>query len=117
MTFRYSGLHFTWQNNCGNRFLKRKLDRVLINDEWMAFFPSSHAQFLEFATSDHSHTLVKIESDHSYNPKPFRFFNHWTKFEEFLPTVSKIWEENIQGYKLFIVTQKESQNSSQRFSF
>lgn len=30
---RHSRLFYTWQKNCGSHFIRKKLDRVLINDE------------------------------------------------------------------------------------
>ncbi|XP_059658763.1 uncharacterized protein LOC132305101 [Cornus florida] len=51
---RYSGTYFTWTNSsfgCAN--ISRKLDRVLINQAWMAVFPKATCEFLPHGWSIH----------------------------------------------------------------
>jgi len=44
---RYSGMHYTWTNQCPeNLIMRRKLDRVLVNEKWNLTFPLSEARFL-----------------------------------------------------------------------
>ena len=43
---RYSGMHYTWTNQCTENLIVRKLDRVLVNEKWNLHFPLSEARFL-----------------------------------------------------------------------
>ncbi|XP_059635593.1 uncharacterized protein LOC132277762 [Cornus florida] len=52
---RYTGIFFTWTNSSfGAANISKKLDRVLINYDWMCKFPQSSADFLPHGISDHS---------------------------------------------------------------
>ncbi|GJW34348.1 RNA-directed DNA polymerase, eukaryota, reverse transcriptase zinc-binding domain protein [Tanacetum coccineum] len=56
-----TGLHFTWNKNPGKiSGLLKKLDRILGNVQFMAFFPNSYANFLSFMKSDHSSVMLVI---------------------------------------------------------
>uniref|UniRef100_A0A2K1R9N2 DUF4283 domain-containing protein n=1 Tax=Populus trichocarpa TaxID=3694 RepID=A0A2K1R9N2_POPTR len=57
---RYSGMHYTWSNQCPENLIMRKLDRVLVNEKWNLNFPLSEARFLPSGMSDHSPMVVKV---------------------------------------------------------
>ncbi|KAK2655477.1 hypothetical protein Ddye_008529 [Dipteronia dyeriana] len=57
---RFSGFLYTWCNKRSNGCIFKKLDRVLVNKEWMAKFEHSEAFFLPSSISDHSPSLVKL---------------------------------------------------------
>ncbi|XP_020258369.1 uncharacterized protein LOC109834759 [Asparagus officinalis] len=41
-----------------------------------------------------------IEDDVIDGKRPFKFCNMWVNHPEFIPTVKKVWEQNIKGYKI-----------------
>ena len=56
-----TSFHYTWDNrSSGDRFLTRKLDRVLVNPDWMSTFPLAKAAFLPAGSLDHSPTVVNL---------------------------------------------------------
>ena len=69
---RYKGLFYTWQNNNGDYLIRRKLDRVLVNDQWLMHLPNSEANFLSHCVSDHCLMLVFLGLQFAGGPKPFK---------------------------------------------
>ncbi|XP_028111135.1 uncharacterized protein LOC114309562 [Camellia sinensis] len=60
----YSGCHFTWANKqVDGHYIASKIDRVLVNDNWLKTFPFSHAQFCLSGPSDHSPAILSIILD------------------------------------------------------
>ena len=93
----YNGALFTWTNKHQEGFIARKLDRVLINDSWSDCFAHSTVEFLPPEVSDHCPSLIQIQQDMLSPPKPFKFFNLWTKHVDFLPVVENSWNEPVPG--------------------
>ena len=54
----YTGPIFTWSNHQNEGVLARKLDRVIINDNWMQDFVHSTVEFISPGISDHCPALV-----------------------------------------------------------
>ncbi|KAL7161753.1 hypothetical protein ACSBR2_042265 [Camellia fascicularis] len=82
----YTGCHFTWAN---------KREGV-----------DSTANFLPSGVSDHSPVVVTISDEVTSYKKPFKFFNFWSKHEDFLPLVANEWSQYIHGVLMFRVCQK-----------
>lgn len=98
---RYIGLFFTWHNCRSGGHIRRKLDRVLVNSEWLQTFPHAFAEFLPFGVSDHSPAVVHVGVQSPGVRSPFKFFNHWASFDDFLPTVEAVWQTPVAGYAMF----------------
>jgi hypothetical protein len=45
---RYSGMYYTWMNQCPENLIMQKLDRVLVNEKWSLNFPLLEARFFAF---------------------------------------------------------------------
>jgi len=95
---RYSGMHYTWSNQCPENLIMRKLDRVLFNEKWNMNFPLSEARFLPSGMSDHSPMVVKVIGNDQNIKKPFRFFDPWMYHDEFMPFV---WDQNSGGCLMY----------------
>lgn len=63
---------FTWFQGAS----KSKLDRLLINPEWISTLPYLQVSILKRSLSDHCPLLVK-SVDKNWGPKPFRSQNCW----------------------------------------
>ncbi|XP_020254186.1 uncharacterized protein LOC109831264 [Asparagus officinalis] len=102
-----TGCFFTWNNkqDHGSRIWS-KLDRVLINDNWIQSYNSSQVEFLVPKISDHSPGLITVSEESYQGKKPFKFFRMWAKHDCFLPTVSNAWQQRIKGCAMFSVRSK-----------
>ncbi|XP_020266911.1 uncharacterized protein LOC109842442 [Asparagus officinalis] len=96
------GNFYTWCNkqDAQDRIWSR-LDRVLVNEDWIHQYTSSPVEFLMPSCSDHSPALITIGEDKFDGKRPFRFFNMRIKHPKFLPPVKSVWEQNISGYNMY----------------
>ncbi|XVE49479.1 hypothetical protein DITRI_Ditri01bG0085600 [Diplodiscus trichospermus] len=58
---------------------------------------SSSVEFLATEVSDHCPAFIQLKPEVRSVPKPFRFFNFWTKHEGFLKIVENRWDECVMG--------------------
>jgi hypothetical protein len=91
-----------WTNNqCGDAFVSKKLDRALSNLEWLQHFGNIAVEFLERGVLNHSPILVYVQQFISYGPKPFKFFKFWANHPQFLDWIAEGWSINVEGYSMF----------------
>lgn len=101
------GLNFTWSNSSfGDKRVEWKLDRVLINNEFLLSCSNLKGTIMQPSISDHSPLLISKDAEQCNFRVPFRFFNAWTKEEGFFETVQDASSVNIVGTPMFIVYQK-----------
>ncbi|KAL2247994.1 UNVERIFIED_CONTAM: hypothetical protein Sindi_2651700 [Sesamum indicum] len=100
------GEWYTWHNHSATPWnLCKRLDRMLINDRWMARFPNTFYSVLTPHTSDHSPMVLNGDQQQQYGGM-FRFDNYLTRSSEFIPSVQNIWQHNIIGTPMYAVTCK-----------
>ncbi|XP_039071720.1 uncharacterized protein LOC120218899 [Hibiscus syriacus] len=103
----YIGPLFTWSNKQENSFLARKLDRILINPQWLFEFPDSAVEFKAQGVSDHYPGVIWTQKRAQvHKPKPFKFFNCWTANENFLRVVKDSWLEQCGGNTMQLLFNK-----------
>ncbi|XP_043697193.1 uncharacterized protein LOC122647971 [Telopea speciosissima] len=81
-----------------NGFQPCKLDRIMVNEEWLSAFPSSHANLDSPDISDHSPISLAIQPFPSFGPKPFKYFDMWASHPSFLTTVLQAWEKPVTAF-------------------
>ena len=64
-----------WWNKRGLDPIGKKLDRTLINGDWLRFFPHSFAKFEAGGVFDHARCIVSLTERQTKVRKPFKFFN------------------------------------------
>lgn len=91
---RYQGSCYTWTNSSPSNPTTKKLDRALVNCQWLQSYPNSVASFLPFEFSDHSPCLIDLSCPlPSSGTKPFKFFNFLTNHPTFVDTVETAWNQ------------------------
>ncbi|XP_020266342.1 uncharacterized protein LOC109841815 [Asparagus officinalis] len=97
-----TGYFFTWGNkqNADTRVWSR-LDRTLVNEDWILNYTTSRVEYLMPLYSNHSPGLITIGDDNFEGKKPFKFFNMWTKHPKFLEVVRSAWSFNVRGYNMY----------------
>ncbi|KAK1386538.1 hypothetical protein POM88_014716 [Heracleum sosnowskyi] len=81
MDLHYDGIQFTWAGSPHGVGVVKKLDRALVNPNFLTKFKGAKCKFLNRGTSDHSPILVKFED------------------------VQK-WVEKVAGVRMFQIMQK-----------
>ncbi|KAK9677478.1 hypothetical protein RND81_11G145600, partial [Saponaria officinalis] len=101
-----TGCEFTWYNRQdSDSRVYSKLDRVMVNAEWMRHFLKSFAQFLMPEISDHSPSVVTYHGA-ALPKKNFSFLNCWTEHPEFRAIISEAWDCRIIGNSMFRLMRK-----------
>lgn len=80
---------FTWFSG----YAKSKLDRLLVNPEWLSKFPKLQVSILKRNLSDHCPLLVKSD-DANWGAKPFRFQNCWLSHPDCMRIVNEVWSSH-----------------------
>ncbi|KAK4416778.1 hypothetical protein Salat_2503300 [Sesamum alatum] len=99
--------YYTWSSNNDSNPVWCKLDRVLLNNEWLEAGVHYDAHFSPpRCLSDHSPSIVSLFDPFAPKPKPFRFFNMWVDHPDFLATVESHWNMNVEGTAQFSLCRK-----------
>ncbi|XP_074267112.1 uncharacterized protein LOC141590417 [Silene latifolia] len=101
------GAFFTWNNkhDAGDMVFSR-IDRVLINDEWLAQFSEADITFHPEGLYDHCPCTITLWPTCAKKKGSFKFFNMWGKDANFLTIVKDIWETQIEGFTMFQIANK-----------
>ncbi|XP_020255402.1 uncharacterized protein LOC109832461 [Asparagus officinalis] len=120
-----TGCFFTWSNKQdAHTRIWCRLDRMLVNEDWIFQYTSSQTEYLMPLCSDHSPGLITISDEQNEGKRPFKFFamwaKHpdfsdeqnegkrpfkffamWAKHPDFMSTVRAVWEQQVQGYNMY----------------
>ncbi|XP_074315572.1 uncharacterized protein LOC141651774 [Silene latifolia] len=99
-----TGSFFTWNNKQPNstRVFSR-IDRVLVNDEWLTKWPDYFAHYAPEGEYDHCPCFIRAGDTTLRQKRPFKFFNMWTGVPDFLMIVENGWNENVYGTRMYKV--------------
>ncbi|GJT74636.1 RNA-directed DNA polymerase, eukaryota, reverse transcriptase zinc-binding domain protein [Tanacetum coccineum] len=106
-----AGFHYTWTKslkNPSNNILK-KLDKIMMNEEFLNKFAKAHGIFLPYLISDHSPSMLTIPNAGINKKRSFRFANYIADKNDFLETVKGVWDKDIKGCYMYKVVQKLKQ--------
>ena len=79
----FRGPTFTSTNKSKTNLIAKKLDRVLVNEDWLNLMSSSYAIFGEPDFSDHIVCGVVFQQDSIRAKRPIRFHNYLLQNESF----------------------------------
>ncbi|XP_019159671.1 PREDICTED: uncharacterized protein LOC109156272 [Ipomoea nil] len=91
--FGFGGCQFTWERGRGtDRWVREKLDRVLVSDGWRDMFLRVSARSLDGSTSDHLPIFLTVDvgNQFSYTRKP-RYENCWERNPDCSGVVEREW--------------------------
>ncbi|XP_074298140.1 uncharacterized protein LOC141628959 [Silene latifolia] len=99
-----TGAYYTWTNKQEplTRVFSR-LDRFMVNQEWMNQFPNMMAHFHLEGLFDHCPCTVGNCEIGGGRRASFKYYNMWGKADDFIPTVTEQWNKNYPGHKMFAV--------------
>ncbi|KAJ0261541.1 Reverse transcriptase zinc-binding domain-containing protein [Hirschfeldia incana] len=103
----YTGNYFTWSNKQGDSLVSKKLDRILVNDEWLASFPSAKGVFGDPGVSDHSPCSIILDTVSPKVKRPFKFYSMLNLNPEFTILIRECWKAlSFEGSKMLRVSKK-----------
>ncbi|KAL8555514.1 hypothetical protein ACS0TY_003357 [Phlomoides rotata] len=98
------GRRYTWYRSDGT--CKSKLDRMMVNTEWLKWRPDVMLKGLGRSVSDHC-PLIMVQSITDWGLKPFKFFNSWFAHPEFRNLCISEWESyHVPGWKSYSLSMK-----------
>ena len=80
---------FTWYSGKA----KSKLDRLLVNVDWITAFPSLQVSIQKRGISDHCPLLI-LSKEVNWGPRPFRFQNCWLSHPGCMRIIQDIWKNS-----------------------
>lgn len=86
----YQGSKFTWRNKREDGLIYKKLDRVLVNEEWL-HTSKAYCVFESGWCSDHLRCRIHWDVEEKKKIRPFKFTNSISKMEEFIPLMRDQW--------------------------
>ncbi|XP_074299812.1 uncharacterized protein LOC141630982 [Silene latifolia] len=101
------GSLFTWCNKHepSSRVYSR-LDRVLVNQDWLTQRPQAYAHFYCEGIFDHIPCVVQAKIVGSQKRRSFKYFNMWSSSEGFQDCVKLHWNRNWIGTKMYVLIKK-----------
>lgn len=95
----YHGPLFSWTNKQPDDPKAKKLDRVLINENWIASYPLSIAKFMAPEISDHAPSCATFASPLPLaGTRPFKFLNFLSGHHDFLPLMVSNWPSSASDH-------------------
>ena len=92
------GHEYTWRRSCqGADIIYEKLDRILVSNQILEWFPHISTQHHAFTTSDHCKLSCDIENEEGTKGLPFKFEKIWMKRNDFKTIVKQAWRTDIYG--------------------
>ncbi|KAH0665370.1 hypothetical protein KY285_026576 [Solanum tuberosum] len=98
MDLGYTGQTYTWCNHRNEEArVWKRLDRAMVNDNWLQGIPQTTITHLHSVGSDHCPLLMEIVDKVKQPIKYFKFLHCWTKHEEFNNVVKACWDREVEG--------------------
>ncbi|KAJ9536614.1 hypothetical protein OSB04_un000215 [Centaurea solstitialis] len=99
---RYGGTQYTWmQKPNGFGGIMRKLDRILLNSEFLSTFGDAEAYFHTRGISDHSPGVISFKGGRVPKHGGFKFDNFLTNHPCFIDVVRNAWRQDYEGCFMF----------------
>lgn len=98
------GRVFTWYRKDGT--CKSKLDRFLVNEEWVNKWPNQAVKSIGRTFSDHC-AIFTESTVKDWGPRPFKFINSWIHHSDFPAFINSKWNNySVDGWAGFRLKEK-----------
>ena len=87
--FPYTGVLYTWWNKREEDPIGKKLDRALVNHEWMTCYPHLSAHFDAGGVYDHARCLIRTSGLTNESRNHFGFSIIWLTIRTFYQLLKK----------------------------
>ncbi|XP_070025420.1 uncharacterized protein [Nicotiana sylvestris] len=95
------GAFYTWNNKqSGADRVMSRIDRVLVNIEWMIEPPTLVVHYMTEGLMDHSPAIINWENENQRNNRPFKYFNMWKHAKEELEHCQRQIQQNPSNQQL-----------------
>ncbi|XP_074277873.1 uncharacterized protein LOC141601483 [Silene latifolia] len=107
MDIKGKGDFYTWNNKQvpGSRHYSR-IDRFLVNSEWMDLYPLAYAHFLPEGLFDHNPVVCYRRQDRVCRRPAFRYYNMWSLDIGFKEIVQQNWLPAVKGSLMYQIVTK-----------
>ncbi|XP_042972834.1 uncharacterized protein LOC122304641 [Carya illinoinensis] len=108
MELKYLGKSYSWCNgHAGNSRSWARLDRSLVDQQFLGAFLDSVMRYLPRTSSDHAPMVISfVKSFEGNGPAPFRFQQMWVDHVDFVRCVREAWDQNDVGGALMKMVAK-----------
>ncbi|XP_019223582.1 PREDICTED: uncharacterized protein LOC109205329 [Nicotiana attenuata] len=93
---RTIGRHYTWTNNN----VHNRIDRILVNAEWIQKWPQMEGIIMQPKFSDHCPLKITMSENIVQDKRPFKFFNCLANHQKFEEIVSHYGRRKHSGNKM-----------------
>lgn len=98
MELKFTWSIYTWWNGkIKDECIFKRLDRLLVNTDFLDSIPSSEVHYLIRERSDHALLHLICNTEGELVKKPFQFLNFWTKHNNFKEVVRQHWVTDFVG--------------------
>ncbi|XP_074276997.1 uncharacterized protein LOC141600652 [Silene latifolia] len=102
-----SGSYYTWNNKQEVQArVYSRLDRVLVNHNWLNDNGSVYAHFYCEGIFDHTPCVIQSVIDGTKNRRHFKYYNMWSRSEDFQSCVKHVWDNSVYGTHMFRLVKK-----------
>ncbi|KAI0515490.1 hypothetical protein KFK09_008154 [Dendrobium nobile] len=99
------GHYFTWFNQRTDNPIHIKLDRMLVNDSWLSYFPNSFYLVDSPQISYHSPIILQHDQAHQLKHR-FLFKNYWLHNNEFWDSLILVFSQRLRSSPIHAFYQK-----------
>lgn len=92
------GCVFSWSNKgFGTARVASRIERGIVNAQWMLTYSHVEANYLPPTVSDHSPLLIALRPKPVNGGRPFLFLNILADHSQFSETVQAAWQQQVFG--------------------
>ncbi|XP_019432655.1 PREDICTED: uncharacterized protein LOC109339640 [Lupinus angustifolius] len=102
-----TGAQFTWSNrHIGNASTEKRLDRIMVNDDWVNDFTHFACCTMPRVASDHYPLLLSYNNQVQTRKTSFKFHKMWLLNSDCRRLVAEVWNVEVVGCPMFVLSVK-----------